>query len=171
MACIVTTAITKPCGDGIAGIKKLWAVEHPALDTMTLTAGVVTAMALDATKVFLGWDIEVGAAKMTAAIQRNRDNGTLFYEQKIAVKFQRYEVTKRNEIKILATADLAIVALDRNGKYWLLGRENGMSLDSGSADSGQAMGDFNGFELSFTGMEGDLPVELNSSVVTSLALS
>lgn len=171
MTCVLTTALTKPCGEGISGIKKIWAVEHEALNTMTVSAGVVTAMALDASKTFFGWVMEPGAAKISNGIMRSRDNGTLYYEHKATVKFNRWEVTKRNEIKIIAAADIALIALDRNGKYWLLGRENGLSLDSGSADSGQAMGDFSGFELSFTGSEPDMAVEVDSSTVTSLALT
>lgn len=169
--CVLTAAISKPCGNGISGVKKMWAVEHSALGTFTETAGVITAMALDGGKSFYGWEMEPGQGQFTAPIQRSRDNGTTFFEHKATCRFNRYETTKRNEIKIIASADIALIALDRNGKYWLLGKENGLSLESGSGDSGKAMGDFSGFELSFTGMEPDLPIELNSSVVTSLSLT
>jgi hypothetical protein len=171
MTCVLSTAIAKPCGDGVSGLKKIWAVEWDALDSITETAGVITAMTLDGVKAFFGWSFEPGQAQMTANINRSRENGTLFYEHKLNVKFNRYETTKRNEIKIVSAADLAIIALDRNGKYWLLGRVNGMTLESGTGDSGKAMGDFNGFELNFTGMEEDLPIEVNSATVTSLSLT
>lgn len=171
MACVLTTALTKPCGEGVSGLKKVWAVEFTALNTMTVTAGVVTAMALDATKVFFGWEFEPGNASMSNPIQRSRENGTLYYEHKLTVKMNRYETTKKNEIKIISASDVALIALDRNGKYWLLGRENGLTLESGSGSIGAGMGDFSGFELAFTGMEPDFPVEVDSSTVTSLALS
>jgi hypothetical protein len=171
MSCVLTTAIAKPCGDGVSGLKKIWAVEHAALNAITETAGVVTAMTLDAGKAFFGWSFEPGQAQMTAPILRSRENGTTYYEHKLAVKFNRFETTKRNEIKIVAAADTAMIALDRNGKYWLLGKNNGMTLESGTGDSGKAMGDFAGFDLNFTGAEEDLPVEINSATITSLSLS
>jgi hypothetical protein len=89
----------------------------------------------------------------------------------VACKFNRWETTKRNEIKIISAADLLIICLDRNGKYWLCGRENGMSLESGSGAIGANMGDFSGFELSFKSSEIDMPIEINSATVTSLNLS
>lgn len=171
MTCVVSSVIAKPCGDGVSGLKKIWAVEWDALDTITETANVISALTLDGVKAFFGWSFEPGQAQMTANINRSRENGTLFYEHKLNVKFNRYETTKRSEIKIVAAADLALIALDRNGKYWLLGRVNGMSLESGTGDTGKAMGDFSGFELNFTGMEPDLPIEVSSGVATTLSLT
>lgn len=171
MPSVITTAISKPSGDGVSGLKKIWVVEFTALNTFTETAGVITAMALQATKVFFGWAFEPGNAHMTAAFMRSRDNGTLFYEHKLSVRFNRYETTKRNELKIAAAVDLAIIALDRNGKYWLMGRECGMSQDPSIVDLGKAMGDFSGFDMAFMSNEIDLPIEVSSGVVATLALT
>lgn len=171
MTCVLTTAISKPCGNGKSGIKKMWAVEHSALATVTETAGVVTALTLDAGKSFFGWEMEPGQATFSAPIQRSRENGTTFFEHKASTRFNRYETAKRNEVLIIASADVVIIALDRNGKYWLLGKENGLSVESGQGTVGQAMGDFSGFEIAFTGQEDAPPVEVSSSVVTGLSLN
>ncbi len=171
MSCVLSSAISKPCGNGKSGVKKMWAVEHAALATIAETAGVVTTLTLDGGKSFYGWEMEPGQGTFNSPIQRNRANGTTFYEHKATVKFNRYETTKRNEILIIASADILLIALDKNGKYWLLGKENGLSLESGQGTSGQAMGDFSGFELAFTGEENELPVEINSTVISGLSLS
>lgn len=171
MTCVLSSTISKPCGNGKSGIKKYWAVEHAALATIAETAGVVTTLTLDGGKSFFGWEMEPGQGNFTSPIQRSRENGTTFFEHKATAKFNRYETTKRNEVLIIASADILLIALDRNGKYWLLGKENGLSLEGGQGSSGQAMGDFSGFELSFTGQENEPPVEINSTVISGLSLT
>ena len=59
----------------------------------------------------------------------------------------------RNEIVNLAQADLLIIVKDQNGKYWLLGQVNGMSMAASIAQTGTAYGDRNGYELNFEGAE------------------
>jgi DNA-binding transcriptional regulator WhiA len=59
-----------------------------------------------------------------------------------------------NQLKILSQNDqIQIIAIDQNDVQYLLGQVNGMYLSGGSAATGTAFGDRNGFELIFTGQE------------------
>jgi len=77
-------------------------------------------------------------------------------------------VAVRNEIKLLAQNTLIAVAKDNNGKYWLVGRQNGIDLTTGTMGTGTAFGDRSGFDLTFAGSEPEPMVEVNSSVANAL---
>ena len=51
--------------------------------------------------------------------------------------------------------NIKIIAQDQNDEFYYLGEVNGMYLSGGSAATGTAFGDRNGFELIFTGQEHD----------------
>ena len=60
------------------------------------------------------------------------------------------------------------MGVENTGKAWLYGRENGLMLNGGTASSGTAWADRNGYTLPFTGAEKQLAPEVQSSLLTSL---
>ena len=58
--------------------------------------------------------------------------------------------------------------LDENGKYFLYGGGRGLEISEGVGQTGTASADLNGFNLTFTGEELDLPYEVSSSLITTL---
>jgi hypothetical protein len=62
---------------------------------------------------------------------------------------------------------MAIVT-DRNGNYWLLGSRNGLELTTGTSQTGTAMGDRNGYDVTFTGMEEIPMLSVSGSIVAAL---
>jgi len=60
---------------------------------------------------------------------------------------------KRNEIKLLSRAKLSVIIKDNNGIYWLMGETNGVRMTAGDNGTGTALGDRNGYSLSFQGQE------------------
>jgi hypothetical protein len=75
-------------------------------------------------------------------------------EQVLTAVFYKYEQDKRNQLLILGQNDqLQIIAVDQNDVQYWLGEVNGMYLSGGSAATGTAYGDRNGFEMIFTGQE------------------
>jgi hypothetical protein len=76
------------------------------------------------------------------------------------------EATKRNELLLMAQAtSMVIVAKDGNGKYWSIGVEKGAFMVSGSATSGTAYGDRNGYEIVLGGLEPSPIFEVTSTIV------
>jgi len=77
----------------------------------------------------------------------------------------------RNELRLLGLNRLMAIVTDRNGKYWLLGRSNGLDVSGGTSQTGTAFGDRNGYEMTFTGME-ELPCsEVSSTIIATLTSS
>ena len=80
--------------------------------------------------------------------------------------FNKLDADKRNQLLLLAQAtSLVIVAKDGNGKYWSVGIEKGGFMVSGSATSGTAYADRNGYELVLGGLESSPMYEVTSTIV------
>jgi len=74
----------------------------------------------------------------------------------------------RNEILLLAKNRLAIAIQDNNDTYRLYGRTNGLRLNEGTAGTGTAWGDRNGYALTFSGNEAELAPFVQASVYNTL---
>jgi len=163
--CNLTTNITVDCRNSVGGIKELKLRKHPSTNDITLTsANVVSAIA---TSGWYKYEFRPETASFTETETENDVNGTVFYEQVLNVMLHKLNTTTRNELRILAQARLDVVVADRNGKYWLLGWNNGLTK-SGTAVTGQAMGDMNGYTLVFTGKEELSMVEITSATYATL---
>jgi len=55
-----------------------------------------------------------------------------------------------------------------NGKYWYLGKNNGLDITAGNSGTGTAIGDRSGYTLTFTGKEAALSPEVSSSIIAAL---
>jgi len=95
-------------------------------------------------------------------------NGATFFTQTTTLVLSRRETTKRTAIEDLADGQkqLVIVVLDSNGIYWLFGQTEGNYLSAVEGGSGTAMGDANGYTLTFTAMEPEQAWEVDASVIT-----
>jgi hypothetical protein len=101
-------------------------------------------------------------------VTKSFENGTIFFEQVLNAVFFKYDQDKRNQLKILSQNDeIQIIAIDQNDVQYLLGQVNGMYLSGGSAATGTAFGDRNGFEFIFTGQEQE-PARVISGTLASV---
>ena len=100
-----------------------------------------------------------GSTTVTETITGSTENGTLFYTPTVSMVLNRLTKEDQNEIKLLGQTQVVVFAqLNEqlaNGHDVIvgLGVVNAMSLNAGSADSGAAFGDRNGYTLTFDGLE------------------
>lgn len=169
MSCALTQGYTLDCRDNVGGIKEIYITELGNKATLTAASGVITAFTLSSGKQFFKYELEKETAELTENFQTNDVNGTVFYEQDIMLPIRKLQASTRNEIKLLAQNRLMIIVKDRNGKYWLLGENNGCELQPSTGKTGKAMGDFNGYELTFKGKEEDPMQEVSSGLIATLS--
>jgi len=99
-------------------------------------------------------------------VQSSLENGTVGYEQVITMIFGKMEADKRNQIALMGAGTLMIIAKDKNGRFWLYGENDGMVLSGGNTGTGTALTDLNGYNLTFTAMEGELAYEVAETAFT-----
>jgi hypothetical protein len=156
MSCYISSGVQLGCSDGIGGIKKIYVVGGPGEVTgYTYSAdGSVTGATSTTGTTLYGFELKRNTSSLAQNVTKNFENGTIYFEQVLTAILFKYDQDKRNQLKILSQNDqIQIIAIDQNDVQYLLGQVNGMYLSGGSAATGTAFGDRNGFEMIFTGQE------------------
>jgi hypothetical protein len=158
MSCFISSAVALGCSDGIGGIKKIYIVGGGGSVTgYTYNAdGEITGTTSTSGTTLYGFELKRNTSSLAQNVQKNFENGTIFFEQVLTAILFKYSQEKRNILQELSQNDqIQIVAIDQNDVQYLLGQVNGMYLSGGSAATGTAYGDRNGFEMIFTGQESE----------------
>ena len=176
MSCYISQAVALGCSDGIGGIKKIHIVGGGGAvtgvtysDDGSITGGTATT----GTTIY-GFELKRNTSSLTQNVQKNFENGTIFFQQELHAILYKYSQDKVNILTEISQNDKQqIIAVDQNGTQYYLGQTNGLYLSGGSAASGTAYGDRNGYEFIWTGqehtpanvIEGDLATVFGVSVV------
>jgi ligand-binding sensor domain-containing protein len=168
MACALTQGYTLDCKDSIGGIKSVWFIATGDVSSVAEASGVVTAITKASGKVFYKYQLVKNSSSLTENVNANVQNGTVFYAQELSIILNKLQANTRNEILLLAKNNLLAVVEDANGKYWLLGKQNGIDLTGGNGATGTAQGDRSGYTLTFSGSEKELAPEVTSSLIAGL---
>ena len=168
MPCALTQGYTLDCKDSLGGIKAVWMIESGNVTAVTEASGIVSAITKSAGKVFRKYELVKATGSLTETITASVENGTVFYAQELSIVLNKLQANTRNEILLLAQNTLLVVVQDANDKYWLLGRTQGCDVTGGTAATGTAQGDRNGYTLTITGAEKQLAPEVNSGIIAGL---
>ena len=170
MACSnLTAGFTLDCNDSNGGIDKIFIANGP-VESITEAAGVVTAITVGGSALtpsdFFEFEVPRQTSSFTETINASQENGTVFYDQALTMVFNKMEATKRNQILLMAEAtSMVVVFKDANGKYFSVGLERGAYTTAGTATSGTAYADRNGYEITISGTEAAPSYEITGSIV------
>ena len=170
MACSnLTAGFVNDCNDGQGGIERIFIANGP-VDSITETAGVITAITVGgAPLVPADWfvfETPRQTSSITETITPSQENGTVIYDQALAMVFNRMSAAKRNQLLLMGEAtNMCVVAKDNNGKYWSIGIERGAYMSAATAVSGVSYSDRNGYEITISGMEAAPIYEVTASIV------
>ena len=157
MSCYISSGLQLGCSDGIGGIKKIYIVGGADGDITAVQSsedGSITGFTSTSGTTVYGFQLKRNTSSLAQNTTKNFENGTIYWEQVLTAVFFKYDQDKRNQLKILGQNDqIQIIAVDQNDTQYYLGQVNGMYLSGGSAATGTAYGDRNGFEMIFSGQE------------------
>lgn len=168
MACALTSDYSFGCDTGVGGVKECYIIELENISSYTESSGTLTAITKVSGKVFRKYALVLETASFEEDVTGNRQNGTLFYGQKGTIIINKQNVAVRNEILLLAKNRCVVVVKDNNDSWVLYGREYGLMLQTGTATSGTAWGDRNGYTLNFTGAEKELAPFVSTPAAATL---
>jgi len=152
MACNLTRSRAEACKDSVAGIKSIYLVDYGVLGTYTLTDDEITNCTSATDFGLFEYELK-GNNSFEQTINASRENGTVFYEQVLNVTFKKLTKEDNKELKLLASGRPHIFIVDHNDNVMLMGKDNGADVTTGTVSTGNALGDFNGYNLTFTAME------------------
>jgi hypothetical protein len=153
MACDISNGRLEACKDAVSGLDAIYFINYGIVypdDVTEDVDGVITAV----TGVTNLYKYELkGANSFDQNVITSRDNGTTYVEQVIVAQLKKQDAQTHKTVKLLAYGRPHIVVRNRNQQFHLAGLERGCDMTTGTINSGTALGDFNGYNLTFTGME------------------
>jgi len=160
MACDLTlTGRGVGCKDALGGIKRIYVTEfNPdefSWDAIAST-GIVDGLTVisPVTEVtFKTYDMTRGSGSLTQTITSDLVAGTVFFDQVCSVTFNKAEASDIIEIQNLVKGRVSVLVQDNNDNWFIMGLKNGVEVSGGTAQTGQAAGDQNGFTLEFSAQE------------------
>jgi hypothetical protein len=173
MSCYISSGVDLGCSDGIGGIKSIWVLGASGATAPDVTAVAVTGTTgpitgITGSGVWYNFELKRNTSSLSQNTTKNFENGTIYWEQVLTAVLFKYDQDKRNQLLVLGQNDQTqIIAIDQNDTQYYLGQVNGLYLSGGSAATGTAFGDRNGFELIFTGQEA-APANVISGVLSSI---
>lgn len=176
MACssIALSGISQACKNSIGGVKTIYAARKEDVTAVTVTAtegtGVdtVTAITMATGKVFYEYKGTKDSSNFVSTYTVAPEAGSAYWNTVLTTQWAQMDSVKRAQLLALLVDELIIIALDRNGKYWMLGKDNGMEGSNGTAQTGSASGDLNGMTAEFTAAEPAPPIEVDAAIIAGI---
>ena len=162
MACI---ALTKgrglSCDRSSGGVKYIYFGVYDQFSPLPLVvASEVTDIEMAANTLYR-YTPPRGSSQAMETITGSTENGTIAYTPTVSMVLNRLSKEDQNEIKLLGQTQLIIFCqlneqlANGHDVIVALGVTNAMQLNAGTADSGTAFADRNGYTLNFDGFEAD----------------
>ena len=181
MACDILSGFQLGCRDNTGGLKAIYILGEsaslaPSIDSITgYETGLITN--ITGTGSWYQFQLFRQTSNYSEELVATPENGTIVYNQSATVVFFKMDTAMRNRVKVLAqNPNLRIIIETQNGsedgdaRWFLMGQTNGAQLLSGTASTGTAFSDLNGYNLVFTGNE-PLPASEVSGSATTFAAS
>lgn len=164
--CIAFTGVTKDCGSSIGGIKRAWGACFDNVGKPTIANDMISA--IPDTAQWHEFEFRRQTGSVTTTITRDDTNGTLYYESAIVLQFTKQETAKRLEINALAASDTSWIIQDENDNFWYFGFDNPVTLSDGTAETGTAWADFNGYNITLTDVSKLLPYQIEQEAMNEI---
>ena len=167
MSCTITTGRARGCRNSSGGVLEFVIGNHP---------GVADYFDVDEDNVITGITSFTGytfvptknSSSWTEEIQVSLENGSVGFSQSATMTFTRSDSALRNQVLLLAQANVLVIARERSGRYFLLGATEGCEISAGNGGSGTNLTDLNGQNLVFTAMENAPAYEVSASIIAGL---
>ncbi len=158
MACTLTTGRDLACNDAVGGIKAIYLANY--IENLhanaTFASGVYDGTDL-AVEVFR-YEVRPTTASFTTTIT-NAPTGSAAYDTNVEVTLHKLGQASSEELQNVIQSRFHCFVLDANDKVYWVGAINGCTATAGTAVSGVARADLNGYTLTITAGESAFPIE------------
>lgn len=168
MSCIQTyNGIGLSCADATGGIKEVYIADLSTIASVTIESDEITAIAMSGNAKFKAFKMRKQTGSVTSTVNNDDAAGTSYISSEIALQFTKQETAKRLEIQKLIAGNSAVIVKDGNDNYFYFGKDNPVTCTAGTASTGTAFGDFNGYNVTLTDVSKELPYQISETAITS----
>ena len=148
MSCVIDTGYVLGCNT-IGGVEKVWIGTYSADQSYTFDVdNIITGVTSGVTIYLMEQDMEFAGLNQTGNF--SRENGSVFYESVLSLKFIELSAELRNLVIALGRAPIFAVIKSNAGDYYACGVESAGRATAGVASLGIAQGDLNGATFEIT---------------------
>jgi len=157
MSCDITSGRLEQCKDVVGGLQAIYILNYglyDAVQDVTYTVGTdeISAITLPLATPIYKFELK-GTNSFETTITSSRENGTTFFEQVLTVMLKKQDVATHKEVKLLTYGRPNIIVRTNANQFFIAGLARGMDVTAGTIGNGTALGDMNGYSLTFTGQE------------------
>jgi len=167
MSCEISHGRVEECKDSVSGLKAIYIINFDDLNEDSAVFDTANADESDELESWIPvdtatplniykYELKSTANALNTTINASRDNGTTFFTQELVVNLKRQDVVTHKQVKLLSYGRPRIIARSMTDQFFLLGFAQGCYVSAGTIGTGAALGDFNGYQLTFTAEE-ELP--------------
>lgn len=187
MACVsYLQGFSTSCGSNLASIKKLWIGQFESAtftfnyqkeedgttdvtdaDGNKIIESVKTATLGQTADNWVEFGFKKNTGEMTTEMTVN-DNGSHYFTNSANLVFAKQDKVKRLALQATASGECAMIILDSNGIYWLIGNETAVTASTISATTGVAVGDSNAYNLTLSADEAYMPIPLDAENASTI---
>lgn len=148
----------------IGGIEKVYLSTYTDDSTYTLgTSSEVTGATNAGT--YYAFNQDTGFSSLNQTMNASLENGTVYYDSVLSLKFVGLNSELRNTFLALAKAPLVAIIKSNAGEHYILGVQNAGRASAGSLSLGQNLGDHNGGTVELTWSSQDGAFLLDESII------
>jgi hypothetical protein len=168
MASDITMGRLEPKKNTIGGLKSVYFIPYAGEAPYTITDSLVTAIDTLTVTAAYKYDLRADGNTFEEPFASDKNTGVTLFSPALNLVLKKQDTQTHNEVRLLANGRPQIVVEDRNGNFYLVGVSDGMDVTGGSIVTGGAKGDFNGYNLTFTGEEKAPSPFLDAAAITEL---
>lgn len=173
MSCLINSGFADVCRGSVGGLSTVYLGNFPVgvtqdSDWLTQAEGVVTAFTLTSGEFVWEYQPNKTSSQFTESYEASLENGSFGFKQLVSLVFANISQSKQNQIKLMSAGNLFVIVKDKNGKFFLIGSEDGAVLSGGSADSGKALADGSKYTLEISAHQGTPAYEVTADAVSAI---
>jgi len=154
MACDISKGRAEVCKDSIGGLRNIYFVNFDPTITYTFDAINTDAIeAVSGTPTLHKYELKSDDSTFIQTTNSDRNAGTSFESQELAITLKKLTVESHREIKLLIFGRTNVVIEDNNSNFFLMGIDFGAEVTGGTTVTGGAKGDLSGYTLTLVAEE------------------
>jgi len=144
--------------------------ETPSTAAFTLADGSEITPGTGGNSPFKKYVFTIETSSSDAAQTGTPAQGSSVFAHTVNMTFHKKNAALRNEVQALAEDETVVVMVDCNGYAELLGGQcgEGLHMTAGTAPSGVAKGDLNGYTITLTANQAKAPYTVEDTELTAI---
>ncbi len=170
MSCLLNSGYSLGCKDNTGGIRRFYVANYTGDTTYTYDADEVIT-GITSANAYYTIEQRQENGDFSQEGQHSIENGTNFWSQSATMIFHKNQSSVRNLLLVMAKTSLTVIVEDQNGKYWLMGKNNGAEISASSSGFGKAYGDLNGVTITLEAKEPATANEISAAAFGTLTVN